>query len=185
MADLDCLDDVELLARAGVDPAAFGLFYRRHERRVLRFFLAGGVSAELAADLAAETFAQALLSRERYRADLGEPAGWLFGIARHLLARSRERGRVEARARRQVGMPRLELDDEAIARIDALADRERPALDLLAELPEGQRDAVEARVLWDREYPEIAAGLCCSEQVVRKRVSRGLAALRARLEEPS
>src|SRR3984893_5363225 len=114
MDDLERLVDVELIARTGVEPAAFGVFYRLHERVLLRFFLHVGVSAELAADLTAETFAEALLSRGRFRPELGEPRAWLFGIARHVLARSRERGRVEARARRRAGMPRMELDDEAI-----------------------------------------------------------------------
>jgi DNA-directed RNA polymerase specialized sigma24 family protein len=38
---------------------------------------------------------------------------------------------------------------------------------------------VEARHLEERGYAEIAADLHCSESVVRKRVSRGLAALRS------
>jgi RNA polymerase sigma-70 factor (ECF subfamily) len=53
---------------------------------------------------------------------------------------------------------------------------------LLDGLPAEQRDAVRERVLEERDYPEIAARLRCSEQVVRKRVSRGLTALRARME---
>jgi RNA polymerase sigma-70 factor (ECF subfamily) len=54
-----------------------------------------------------------------------------------------------------------------------------PALELLEVLPDEQREAIEAHHLDDRGYPEIAADLRCSESVVRKRVSRGLAALRA------
>jgi RNA polymerase sigma-70 factor (ECF subfamily) len=37
-------------------------------------------------------------------------------------------------------------------------------------------------VIDERSYADIAGELRCSEQVVRKRVSRGLAQLRARLE---
>lgn len=182
---MERLDDAGLLVRTGVEAAAFGVFYRRHERGVLQFFLYVGVSAEVAADLTAETFAEALLSRERFRSELGEPRAWLFGIARHLLARSRERGRVDARARVRLGIPRLELDDEAIGRIDAVVGQPHRALELLDGLPVEQRAAVEARVLEEREYAEIAASLACSEQVVRKRVSRALASLRERLEESS
>jgi RNA polymerase sigma-70 factor (ECF subfamily) len=40
-----------------------------------------------------------------------------------------------------------------------------------------------AHVVEDRDYAEIADHLRCSESVVRKRVSRGLAALRVRLQE--
>jgi RNA polymerase sigma factor (sigma-70 family) len=182
MAGLDGLEDAVLLARTAVEPEAFGVFYRRHERDVLRFFLGAGCVAEVAGDLTAETFAEALLSRERFREDLGVPRAWLFGIARHLLARSRRRRRVESSARRRLGMPVLSLDDDAIARIDGLGSSEGRVLELLEALPAEQRVAIEARVVEERDYDEIAARLDCSEQVVRKRVSRGLAALRDRLE---
>jgi RNA polymerase sigma-70 factor (ECF subfamily) len=51
------------------------------------------------------------------------------------------------------------------------------------ELPDDQQAAVKARVIDERDYPEIAKDLRCSEAVVRKRVSRGLGTIRARLEE--
>jgi RNA polymerase sigma-70 factor (ECF subfamily) len=50
---------------------------------------------------------------------------------------------------------------------------------LLSDLPEDLREAVVARVLEERDYDEIAAKLGCSQQVVRKRVSRGLTRLRS------
>jgi RNA polymerase sigma-70 factor (ECF subfamily) len=55
--------------------------------------------------------------------------------------------------------------------------------ELLASLPPDQRVAVEARVLHDKGYEQIALEQSVSPQVVRKRVSRGLGALRARLKE--
>jgi DNA-directed RNA polymerase specialized sigma24 family protein len=80
-------------------------------------------------------------------------------------------------------MPVLYLDDEDLARIEMVGDG--PAVAALASLPPAQRAAVEARVVEELEYADIAGALRCSEQVVRKRVSRGLAALRAQLEESS
>ena len=50
------------------------------------------------------------------------------------------------------------------------------------DAPAEQREGVIRRVLLDESYAEMASDLRCSEQVVRKRVSRGLAALRANLE---
>ena len=50
-------------------------------------------------------------------------------------------------------------------------------------LPADQLQTLTARVIDGREYAEIAAQLKCSESVVRKRVSRGLAELRTRLKE--
>jgi RNA polymerase sigma factor (sigma-70 family) len=60
---------------------------------------------------------------------------------------------------------------------------EGPSVDALLErLPAEQRAALEARVLQEREYADIARSLRCSEAVVRQRVSRGLRRLRAELE---
>lgn len=174
--------DEVLLALALEDGSAFAEFYARYERPVAAFFVRATRSGGLAADLTAETFAQALASVERFDPALGTAAGWLFGIARNLLARSRERGRVEDRARRQLGMPLLALDDVLIERLESVA-ADTGALALLDQLPARQRHAVTARIVDERGYGEIAHELRCSESVVRKRVSRGLASLRAKLKE--
>ena len=176
----DDAPDEELLATARAEPAAFGAFYRRHEDRVLSYFLARVGEPEVAADLTAETFAAALASSHRFRPRRKPAAAWLFGIARNNLAMSRRRGRVEARARRRLGMAPLALTDESVERITAL---DRSALALVDALPGDQQDAVRARVIDEREYAEIAQDLRCSEAVVRKRVSRGLGTVRARMEE--
>jgi RNA polymerase sigma-70 factor (ECF subfamily) len=78
-------------------------------------------------------------------------------------------------------MQPIELDDEGIALIEAAAAG--PALELLESLVPAQREAIEAHHLEERGYAEIAATLRCSESVVRKRVSRGLATLQAQLRE--
>jgi DNA-directed RNA polymerase specialized sigma24 family protein len=54
---------------------------------------------------------------------------------------------------------------------------------LLGGLPPHAREAVRARVVEERDYPDIARDLRCSEAIVRKRVSRGLKALRNQMEE--
>jgi RNA polymerase sigma factor (sigma-70 family) len=134
--------------------------------------------AELAADLTSEVFAAALIA---FRGE-GEPAvneqAWLYGIAQHKLIDSYRRGRVEDEARVRLGMRPTVIDDESLRAIAALT-AETPALELVAALPEEQRVAVTGRVIEDRPYDELAASLGLSEQVVRKRVSRGLAQLRA------
>jgi RNA polymerase sigma-70 factor (ECF subfamily) len=168
--------DAELLLG---DATRFAAFYRRHEDAVLGFFLRRVASAELAADLTAETFARALEGRGRFDARRGDPGAWLFGIARNLLSRSLERGRVEDEMRRKLHMEPLVLDDGALARIAELADE--PALRALDALPGDQAQAVRGRVLDERAYEELAVALECSESVVRQRVSRGLRTLRAQL----
>jgi RNA polymerase sigma factor (sigma-70 family) len=176
----DDAPDEALLASARRVADAFAEFYRRHEDRMLSYFLARVGDPEVAADLTAETFAAALSSSHRFRPARQPAVAWLFGIARNTLAMSRRRGRVDARARSRLGMAPLVLTDEAIERIMEL---DRSASALLEDLPDEQRDAVRARVIDERDYGEIAKDLRCSEAVVRKRVSRGLGTLRARLED--
>src|ERR1700690_2618924 len=103
--------DEELLREPASDPEGFGVFYRRHERVVLGFFVRATGRGDLALDLTAETFARALESHHGFDPSRGEARGWLFGIARHVLAGSLERGRVEASARSRGGMAALTLDE--------------------------------------------------------------------------
>jgi RNA polymerase sigma factor (sigma-70 family) len=170
--------DEDLLA--GRDPASFELFYVRHVDGVLGFFARRTRDAELAADLTAETFAAALLGRRRFRPQAGAASAWLFGIAMKKLADAQRRGYAEQRACRRLGIERLELSDEDIARIDALGE-ESSASALLELLGADQRRAIRAHVVEEQSYAEIAAREQVSEAVVRKRVSRGLAAVRARM----
>jgi RNA polymerase sigma-70 factor (ECF subfamily) len=164
------------------DPDAFAAFYRENVRSLTGFFLHRTNDPELAMDLAAETFAEALAGRRRFDARKGTATMWLYGIARHKLARALERGRVEDSARRKLKMAPLVLDDEALERVEATRDGR--AVELLSGLPEEQRSAVSERVLEERGYEEMAARARTSEAVIRKRVSRGLAGLRNQIEEP-
>jgi RNA polymerase sigma factor (sigma-70 family) len=172
------MDDDELLARSARAPDAFGVFYERHERLVLGYFVRRLRDPELAADLAAETFAAALLSARKFRGNGAPASAWLLGIARHVLLGSVRKSRVQDKARRRLGMEPIVLDDDLLDRV-ARIDTEA----LLSRLGPDQAEAVRARVLDDEDYRVIAARLRCSESVVRQRVSRGLATLRTILEE--
>ena len=176
-------DDATLLSASVHDPQAFGAFYDRYEQLMLGYFVRNTGRADLAADLTAEVFAAALATTSSYRPAKGNARGWLFGIARHQLADLWERGRVEDRARRALGMEPLALEDPELSRIEELADSEGQVLDALSALPADQRIAVEGRVLQERGYEELAERLRCSESVVRKRVSRGLHSMRTSLSE--
>ncbi len=156
------------------DPDAFATFYRRHVDAVLAYVARHAGSSE-APDLVAETFAAALVHRRRFDPARGDAGAWLTGIARHKIADARRRGAVDARLCRRLGI-RLPAHS-----VDAPTVDERD--ELLAGLSPGQRRIVEARVIDDQSYAEIARQESVSEQVVRKRLSRALAALRARSQE--
>lgn len=172
--------DGELLVATPTEPEAFAVFYRRHVRGVLAFFRRRADSAEIAFDLTAETFAAALEATPRYEMRAEPARGWLYGIAWNKLHEARRSGRAEDAARRALGMAPIVLTDEGVEHIEALTGG--AALEVLETLPPAQRDAIRGRVLEDREYGELAAELSCSASVVRKRVSRGMATIRARME---
>jgi RNA polymerase sigma-70 factor (ECF subfamily) len=172
--------DAQLLASvAACDERAFAEFYRRHLKMVVGWCVRRTGDHELAADLTAEVFAAVLVSAARYEPTHDSAAGWLLGIARNVLGHSLRRGQVDSRARERLGVRRLAVDDDDLAVVaDLAAGGDGEAHDMLARLPIDERAAVHARVVEEREYGEIAQCLGCSQMVVRKRVSRGLARLR-------
>jgi RNA polymerase sigma factor (sigma-70 family) len=184
--DLGEASDGELLAATRSRPEAFAAFYDRYETSVVGYFTRRTGDPEVAADLTAEVFAAALGAAHRYRPETPTAAGWLFTIARNTLAKSVRRGRVEAKARRRIGISEaVALTSEELERVESAACADGWVVELLEQLPAEQRQAVRARILEERSYPDIAGELETSELVIRKRVSRGLSNLRAELEKPS
>jgi RNA polymerase sigma-70 factor (ECF subfamily) len=177
--------DEALLVAGRRDTEAFGLFYRRRVDAVLAFFLRRTGDRELAADLTAETFAAALAALPRYRPERSAALAWLFTIAHHKMVDSLRRGQVEDRARRRLGLEPLAFSDEDIEQVEqrAASAAGDSALLTLERLSAEQRAAIKGRVLEEAGYEELAGRLQCSESVVRKRVSRGLAELRTRMKE--
>jgi RNA polymerase sigma factor (sigma-70 family) len=170
--------DADLLASDAAPD--FGRFYDRHVDAVLSFVGRRTREPQEMFDIAAETFARALEYREQYDSARGPAIGWLLGIARNLIIDAARRGQIEATSRLRLGMTAVQLDDE---QLEMVAERGRVGLRAALGMMSGeQREAVIRRVVLDESYAVIAGDLRCSEQVVRKRVSRGLEALRANLE---
>ena len=172
--------------RLANDDKVFAALYREGARDVLVFFTRRTYDAEAAADLMAETFARAFLSRRRFRGSTREEAfGWLFGIARRRFAMYVRRGKAERRALQRLRLERPELDDVECARVEELAGLEaiRGALaKQLSDLAPAQRRALELRVVRELAYPDVADRLGISEQAARARVSRALRALGSTLD---
>ena len=181
------LTDVEALVRSREDPDAFGAFYERHAEGLLRYLARRTLDPEAAAELMAETFAEAFASRRRFR-DRGQgAAGWLYGIAKHQLSHYFRRGAVDARARRRLGMPERTVSTEDYERIEELIDFEqvgRAIGQAFSVLSDDQREALTLRVIDGLSYREVAEALRCTEETARARVSRGLKRLTKLLEAP-
>ena len=182
------LRDLTLARAARDDATAFTEIFERHAPPLRRWFRQRTGNQEVAADLTAETFAQAWKSLGRFNprrrnASLG---AWLQGIANNQLRHWQRHERVRTRARARL---RLELVDssgaDALADVDARVSAELAAPELsaaMSSLSRATREAVEMRVVLGLSYEECAERLRCTEQAVRQRVSRGLGELKTTIE---
>jgi RNA polymerase sigma-70 factor, ECF subfamily len=172
--------DEELLVNGGAQ--GFGLLYQRRYALVRGYLRRRvGPRPDLVLDLVAETFARALERRGQFDPRRGSAIGWLLGIAHHVLIDAARRGRVADESRRRLGMERVLVEDAQLELIERTSESDLQRA--LSELPLEQRVAIEERVLDEQPYAAIATQIGSSEQVVRKRVSRGLAALRRSVKE--
>lgn len=169
------------LSRSVKEPTAFNEFYAAHAKGLLTFFARRTLDPEAAADLTAETFAQAYESRRRFRGRTEEEAGgWLYTIAHRQLGRYRHRGMLERKALERLGLelPALEEGEfERIEQLAGLADLRREISSGLERLSPDTRLALQLRVVDELSYSQIADRLDVSEQAARARVSRALRGL--------
>jgi RNA polymerase sigma-70 factor, ECF subfamily len=170
--------DAELIDAAASDAGPFGELYRRHVSAVHGWFRRRLEWA--AADLTAEAFAQAWLSRRSFRDEAdGSALPWLLGIARNVARESARRNEVETRARRRLGLPTDLASEDGY---DAVEERLSPRVALaeaLETLPEHEREALELRIVDELPYPEVADRLGVRPAAARLRVSRALRRLSA------
>jgi RNA polymerase sigma factor (sigma-70 family) len=171
--DLSGRSDAELIRGTGASAAAFGALYERHALTVYRWCRRRLEWA--ASDLTAETFAQAWLSRDRFRDNHGGSAApWLLGIARNVLRETIRLDRVETRARERLGLP-LDLDaEDGFAAVEERLSPRTALLAALNQLPEHEREALELRVIDDLRYEQVAERLAIRPAAARLRVSRAL-----------
>jgi len=135
--------------------------------------------------LTVETWAAAYAGWPRFR-DRGVGAvPWLYQIARRQLGRYYRTGRVQARARRRLGLPERPVSTADLERVEELIDFEhlgRAVARALATLSPKEREVITLRVVEERDYSDVAVRLRCSEQAARARVSRALRRLAVVME---
>lgn len=142
-------------------------------RRLARSLMRDPAAAD---DLAQDTWITALRQDERPVASL---RAWLAGVMRN---RARDLSREAARrARREAASARSEIDHGERAALDRI-DTQKRVLDALVELPEAQRTAIVLHHLDGLTCEEIARKRGVAASTVRAQVSRGLDALRAKLD---
>ncbi|HKE27363.1 MAG TPA: RNA polymerase sigma factor [Bryobacteraceae bacterium] len=179
---LDSDEELLLRIRSGDEEAFLGV-YRRRQGAIYRFVLHMSGSATVAEDITQEVFLALLRSECGYDPDRGTLSGYLFGIARKLVLRQVERGRVD--------VP-LETDSEDVA-LPELAVIHDPLGDLthrerlealrraVTTLPRRYREVVVLCDLEEVDYAEAAVALNCPIGTVRSRLHRARALLLEKL----
>jgi RNA polymerase sigma-70 factor (ECF subfamily) len=168
--------DADAIAASVDDPSAFDLVFDRHFDVVFRY-LRRRVGRHRAEELAAETFAQALASRERFDAAYADARAWLFGIAVNLLRHHYRREERELRAFARSGSDPLASEEPSLERLDAEASKAVVA-SALAQLPAIEREALLLYAWAELGYGEIAQALGIPVGTVRSRLSRARGRLR-------
>jgi RNA polymerase sigma-70 factor (ECF subfamily) len=173
--------DAEVVAALGRGELreAVVLCARAHGAAVGRLCQALLGSQADAEDALQETLLDAYRGIGSWRAE-GSLRAWLCGIARRKCAKELERG-AKRRAKLRVVSAQLA---EGMASLEAgTGRRAEQARALLGELRPSEREAVVLRLASGLGYREVGEALGIDEAAARKRVSRGLATLRSRLDE--
>lgn len=172
-------DDVVERARAG-DEAAWGQLYAAHAGRLVTWLrsLPTGDAASDCEDVAAETWLTAARRIGEFSGDGSDFAGWLFGIARHLVWNQRRRtGRRATRPYAvdlaEPGMWGVSDDETPVAALGLDAVRR-----VLAQLPTREAEVVACLDVVGLDVAGAAAALGISRTAVRVAHHRALTRLR-------
>ena len=171
-------DDELLLRMQSGDEEAFLTLYRRRQAGLFRFALHMSGSMPVAEDVTQEVFLALLREDCGYAPDRGTLSGYLFGIARKLVLRHLDRGRLDVV---------LDTDSDDFAQPE-LAVLDDPLLDLtrregidalrraVQALPRRYREVVVLCDLEEVDYADAAVALGCPIGTVRSRLhlARGL-----------
>jgi RNA polymerase sigma-70 factor, ECF subfamily len=175
------VDDAELLERSRRgEEGAFSELYGRHQAAIYRYAV-HMCGANAGDDVVQETFLAVLKQRGRTDAPRQSVAGYLFGIARHVVLQ-----RLEARYEPLTDSGEDDVSGVASSALTALDDLTRAETiaavrAAVQSLPLVYREAVVLCDLQEMEYSTAAGVLQCPVGTVRSRLSRGRALLVAKL----
>ncbi len=180
-AAMKSAEDLIARARRG-DEEAFRLIFERYTRPIISFIFYMVNRADLAEELAQETFVRAYKNLDALR-DEAKLSTWLFGIARNI---ARESLRNRHREQFQV-----ELSDRTVLEMSAhesspagrLLDKELNNMvrDALSRLDEDKRLVFTLKVYQERSYDEIAEITGFTIPKIRNDLHRARAEMRRRL----
>jgi RNA polymerase sigma-70 factor (ECF subfamily) len=163
----------------------FSAIYETLYPKLLRYFDQRCPAGQEPTDLAADTFADALRGRARFRGHTeAEAESWIWAIARTQLKMALRRRRVEAAATARASRQHPSASEDEARRIDDQLDAQastRALADALGQLSREERQIIQMHVLEERPYPEIARALAMRDETARARGSRAVRKLARRV----
>ena len=173
-------DEVELVARAKTDAAAFGVLYERYVGKIYNYIYYRMGDRHEAEDLTARTFQRAMAHVARYD-ERGLPfSAWLYRIAHNLVANwHRDRGR-----RQILGLDEVTLVGHSRERPESVAEvneeRER-LLTVIRRLPAERQQLLILKFVERMPNADIGKIMGRSEGAIKSLYHRTLLALRDEL----
>ena len=171
-------DDSALLADWALTgrEEAFAELVGQYQRLVMGSALRRTGNVELARDVAQQVFAT-LAAKARLLMGRQNIAGWLYHAASHFGARA-----ALSERRRTAAHGRVMEEETALVGEGSQEEEMWPVVEeAIASLGTAERDSIVLHYLQDLSYSEMASTLGIGEPAARKRVSRALQALEARL----
>jgi len=165
-------DERQQIEAAQRDPGRFAELYEANFDRVYAFVVRRVPGREEAEDLTAEVFHQALASLASFEWQGTPFAGWLLGIASHLIA-----GRWQRNARE----PETFADELESVGVPEQTEQQAILSQLVDRLPEDQRHIIRRRFVDQRSIKDIAKELGRSEGAVKQLQFRALENLRSQV----
>ena len=167
-------DERLLIEAAQRDPRRFSELYEGNFERVFAFVMRRVRDRDIAEDITAEVFHQALAKLPQFEWRGVPFSAWLIRIAANAITDRWQK------TNRETELPPEELEDAAA---DGEIERRAMLFQLVDGLPEDQRLVVVKRFVEQRTIREIATELGRSEGAVKQLQFRALQSLRERMKE--
>jgi RNA polymerase sigma-70 factor, ECF subfamily len=177
-------EEKQLILRAKNDPEAFGVLYDRYYPHIFRFVLSRTGNYELAQDLTAETFFQALKSIWRFRLRNRPFKAWLYKIAVTQVAgfyrkKSKYCELSIDESPEIINRPSVEKSSRELPEVESLKLAEfKQVHTLLSKLKPIQHDVVILRYFEEKSLEEISTILDIKINTIKSHLRRSLVELR-------
>lgn len=175
MNEDDLRKEMEIVERSKKDPKAFGELYEKYFDRIFNFLLRQTDDEDVAGDLCAQTFVNALSHLSGYQFRGFAFSAWLYKIAGNEVNKYYRRNKSkkvfsieEVRVKELVERADESWDEELITRL----------IHFMKDLPTDMLQVLELRFFEDKDFKEIAFILDITESGAKMRTYRALDKLR-------